>query len=159
MSLTEDQKQTVTGWIKAGASLNDVQKRLAEELQISLTYLDVRLLVAELNVVPKEKEKPQEAKPAPEPEPATAPLNADGLNDDPPLPGGGNVSVSIDQITRPNAMISGKATFSDGQRAEWYLDPMGRLALDPVTPGYRPSQEDVMTFQMELQRLASQQGL
>jgi hypothetical protein len=67
--------------------------------------------------------------------------------------------VTIDQITRPGAMVSGRTTFSDGQTAEWYLDQTGRLGLNPSTPGYRPSQQDVMDFQMELEKLARNQGL
>jgi len=50
-------------------------------------------------------------------------------------------------------------TFSDGENAGWYLDPAGRLALDPSTPGYRPSQKDVMDFQIELEKAARSQGL
>jgi hypothetical protein len=55
-------------------------------------------------------------------------------------------------------MISGKVTFSDGQKAEWYLDQMGRLGLNPDQVGYRPSEQDVLAFQVELQRLARSQG-
>ena len=56
-------------------------------------------------------------------------------------------------------MISGRVTFSDGQKAEWYLDQTGRLGLNASTPGYRPSKQDVMDFQMELERLAQSHGL
>ena len=66
--------------------------------------------------------------------------------------------MTIDQITRPGAMVSGRATFSDGQSAEWSLDQTGRLGLNPSTPGYRPSQQDVMDFQAELEKLARSQG-
>jgi len=165
MQLTDDQKQIVAGWIEAGASLNDIQKKLQEELELSLTYLDVRLLVSELNLVPKEKEKPKEpekkapAGDAADDDTAAAEDDADDFADDLAGLGGGKVSVRIDQIARPNAMISGKATFSDGEKAEWYIDPMGRLGLDPQKPGYRPSEQDVMAFQVELQKLARSQGL
>ena len=71
----------------------------------------------------------------------------------------GTVSVTIDQITRPGAMISGRTTFSDGQTAAWYLDQAGRLGLDATTAGYRPSQPDVIAFQTELEKLARAQGL
>ena len=30
--------------------------------------------------------------------------------------------MSVDQITKPGAIVSGKVTFSDGQIADWYLD-------------------------------------
>ena len=145
MSLTEDQRAAISKWIEAGASLSDIQKRLKEEFQISLTYLDTRLLADDLKLRLKEPERPIEAPPLPTP-------------DKPASAASGKVSVTIDQITRPGAMVSGRTTFSDGQTAEWYLDQTGRLGLNPSTPGYRPSQQDVMDFQVELEKLARNQG-
>ncbi len=55
-------------------------------------------------------------------------------------------------------MISGKVTFSDGNTAEWYLDQTGRLGIAPAVQGYRPSQEDVMAFQTELQNALAKLG-
>lgn len=146
MSLTEDQKAAISKWIEEGASLSDIQKRLKEEFQISLTYLEARLLADDLKLALKEPERPVEPPPLPAPEKTSPPAT-------------GKVSVTIDQITRPGAMVSGRATFSDGQTAEWYLDQAGRLGLNPSTPGYRPSQQDVMDFQIELEKLARNQGL
>ena len=145
MSLTEDQRAAISKWIEEGASLSDIQKRLKEEFQLSLTYLETRLLADDLKLRLKEPERPIEPPPLPTPDKAaSAP--------------GGKVSVTIDQITRPGAMVSGRTTFSDGQSAEWYLDQTGRLGLNPSTPGYRPSQQDVMDFQIELEKLARSQG-
>ena len=145
MSLTEDQRASISKWIEEGASLSDIQKRLKEEFQLSLTYLETRLLADDLKLRLKEPERPIEPLPLPTPDKAaSAP--------------GGKVSVTIDQITRPGAMVSGRATFSDGQSAEWDLDQTGRLGLNPSTPGYRPSQQDVMDFQIELEKLARSQG-
>lgn len=148
MTLTDEQKGAVAGWIEAGASLSEVQKRIREEFGIGLTYLDTRLLVDDLKVSVKDPEpaKPAETTPA-EPEPASS------------APGGaGKVSVTIDQLTKPGTLISGRVTFSDGETAAWSLDQMGRLGLEPSTIGYRPSEQDVMDFQIELQRLARSQG-
>ena len=146
MILTDDQKAAISKWIEEGANLSEIQKRLKEEFQISLTYLDTRLLADDLKLSIKEPERPPDPKPLPPPEPET------------PAPSG-KVSVTIDQITRPGAMVSGRVTFSDGQKSEWYLDQTGRLGLNPSTPGYRPSQQDVMDFQVELEKLARSQGL
>jgi hypothetical protein len=146
MSLTDDQKAAISKWIGEGATLSDIQKRLKEEFQISLTYLETRLLADDLKLALREPERPVEPPPLPTP-------------DKTPPTGPGKVSVTIDQITRPGAMVSGRATFSDGQTAEWYLDQTGRLGLNPSTPGYRPSQQDVMDFQIELEKLARNQGL
>jgi hypothetical protein len=146
MSLTDDQKAAISKWIGEGATLSEIQKRLKEEFQISLTYLEARLLADDLKLALKEPERPVEPPPLP-----TAEKTPSGVP--------GKISVTIDQITRPGAMVSGRTTFSDGQTAEWYLDQTGRLGLNPSTPGYRPSQQDVMDFQMELEKLARNQGL
>ena len=146
MSLTEDQRASISKWIEEGASLSDIQKRLKEEFQLSLTYLETRLLADDLKLRLKEPERPVEPPPLPTPDKAAASAPAS------------KVSVTIDQITRPGAMVSGRTTFSDGQSAEWYLDQTGRLGLNPSTPGYRPSQQDVMDFQIELEKLARSQG-
>jgi len=148
MTLTDEQRKSISEWIEQDASLSEIQQRLKDEFQISLTYLEARLLADDLKLRLKDHER--------EPEPVAAP--ADAENSTPAAPPG-TVSVSIDQITRPGSMISGKVTFSDGERAEWHLDQMGRLGLNPGTPGYRPSQQDVMDFQPELEKLARSQGL
>jgi hypothetical protein len=147
MELSEEQKLVIAAWIEAGAGLSEVQKRLKDELGVSMTYLEARLLVDDLRLRVKDPEKPAAAKEEPSllaPEPPSAT---------------GKVAVSIDQITRPGAMVSGRVTFADGEKAEWYLDTAGRLGLNPTTPGYRPSQKDVMDFQTELEKAARAQGL
>jgi hypothetical protein len=48
--------------------------------------------------------------------------------------------------------VSGKVTFSDGKRAAWYLDQMGRLGVSPEEQGYRPPAGDVEEFQTQLDR-------
>lgn len=144
----------VKAWLEAGAGLPEVQKRLREEFQVSLTYLDTRLLVDDLKIQLRDPEpEPQPAKPPAEPEP---PL--DEAPPSPPPAAGGKVNVTIDQLQKPGTMISGSVTFSDGEKAAWYLDQMGRLGLDPDKVGYRPSETDVLAFQVELQRLARSQG-
>lgn len=148
MTLTEDQKAAVFQWIQEGAGPSQIQKLLKEQFQITLTYLETRLLADDLKLNFKEPELPPQPPAPPEPEPE--PIDPATL---------GKVTVTIDQITRPGSMISGKATFSDGQKAEWYLDQTGRLGFNPNTPGYRPSQEDIMDFQVELEKLARSQGL
>lgn len=50
MNLTPEQKQAVASWIAAGDNLSTVQKKLSEQLKISMTYRDVRFLVDDLNL-------------------------------------------------------------------------------------------------------------
>ena len=153
MTLTDEQKSAVATWITSGLGLSDVQKRLREDYNLPLTYMETRFLVDDmkLTLYDEPEEIPEVAAPD------DAPLPAEAIADD-PLPAVGGLNVTIDQIARPNTMISGKVTFSDGEFAEWSLDQMGRLGLQPTTPGYRPVEADVIKFQTELQRLARTQG-
>lgn len=146
MNLTDEQKKEVAAWLAGGASLSEVQRRLKDEQGISLTYMDVRFLVDDLKLEVQEQPRQSEA---------IDRLEA-AKQEAVPVPTG-SVTVTMDTITKPSALVSGKVTFSDGQTAEWVLDQTGRLGLNPSQPGYRPSQEDVVSFQQELQRVV--QGL
>ena len=50
MNLTPEQKQAVSSWVAAGDNLSAVQKKLADQFQVSMTYRDVRFLVDDLNL-------------------------------------------------------------------------------------------------------------
>ena len=123
MNLTEEQRKQVAAWIAQGAKLGEVQTRLAAELGIKLTYMETRFLVDDLKLVPKDPEPPKVVEPPAAAKPALSakPVpSEEELADVTPLPaGGGKVSVTVDQITRPGAIVSGKVTFSDAQMAPW----------------------------------------
>lgn len=53
-SLTPEQKAAVSSWIAAGDNLSAVQKKLREQFQVSMTYMDVRFLVDDLNLTLKD---------------------------------------------------------------------------------------------------------
>ena len=171
MHLDDAQQQRVRQSIEQGAQPADLQKLLADEFGLRLTYMEVRFLLDDLKLRPKDRE------PAPPPSVADSPAGSASARtpvlsrstdaapassaapespDEEAVPG--EVSVTVDQITRAGAVVSGKVRFSDGQSAEWYLDQMGRLGLAPAQKGYRPSQQDVMTFQVELQNAMAQLG-
>src|SRR5208282_6083064 len=155
MNLDEAQRQRVTAWILQGAKLSEIQTRLAAELNLKLTYMEVRLLVDDLKLTPKDPEPPKVVAP-PVPPPAASPTKLTVEKNPVPeatLPdSSGNVSVSVDQLAKPGAIVSGKVTFSDGQTAEWYLDQTGRLGVVPKQAGYKPSAADVQEFQLALQQ-------
>lgn len=149
MELTEEQKSVVRGWAGEGRTLSQIQAALRNELGISLSYMDTRLLVGDLEIALAEKAAPA----APSPTisaPAAAPEAAGP---------GGKVSVTLDELIPPHAVISGKVTFTDGTRADWYFDDLGRLALNPTQPGYRPTEADLLDFQRELRELVKTRGL
>lgn len=157
MNLTEEQRQRVTAWILEGAKISDIQNRLQSEFGIKLTYMETRFLVDDLKLTPKDPEPPKvpEAKPAEKSPLKTKPIAPEEMND---VSGGGKVSVGVDQIARPGAIVSGKVTFSDGQNADWYLDQTGRLGVVPAQQGYKPSQSDVQEFQTALQNELAKMG-
>src|SRR4051812_26193884 len=114
MKLDDAQKKQVAQWIEQGAKLSEIQTRIAAEFKLSMTYMDVRFLVDDLKLVPKDPVKaPEPVLPTPPPPPAPAaaaqPEPVHDL-DEPALPpvGATNVSVSVDQIARPGALVSGK---------------------------------------------------
>jgi hypothetical protein len=164
MNLDEGQIAKVREWIDQGLKVAEIQTRLAEQCGVRLTYMEARLLLDDLKLKPRDlpgRDKSADAVlggAAPAGQPSGAGLA--GTKEGPAgAPGGnGRVSVSVDDIARPNALVSGKVTFRDGQAADWQIDQMGRLAVMPKQQGYKPSQADVMDFQMELESILARLG-
>lgn len=140
--LTPEQTSELKQLAATGASMSDIQRHLKDAWGHSLTYMDTRFLALDLGLEikseAKPEPKPEEAKPAPVPT--------------------GEVTTTIDTLTLPGALVSGKVTFSDGESAIWMLDQTGRPGLDPDTPGYRPTPEDVKEFQIQLRELLQKSG-
>jgi hypothetical protein len=160
MNLDETQRQKVAAWIAAGAKLSEIQTRLASELNLKLTYMEVRLLVDDLKLTPKDPEPPKVVVP-PVSAPAANPAKLTAEKKPAPagtLPASG-VSVTVDQLARPGAIVSGKVTFGDGQQADWHLDQTGRLGVVTKQQGYKPSAADVQQFQVALQNELARMGL
>jgi hypothetical protein len=145
MSLNPEQKETLAAWLREGASLSDIQKRLEETFEIRMTYMDLRFLVDDLDLEVA----------------ATAPKFDDPKKDMQSVggPPPGTVSVTLDKVARPDALVSGQVTFSDGMTAQWSLDQMGRMSLTAKQPDYRPSEEDLKEFQTSLSEAVKKAGL
>ena len=137
-----------------------------------MTYMETRFLLDDLKLQPKDGQSPKTTtvelgKSAPPvqkevPEEREEEL-AEDLEEEPesePESAGptSGVSVVVDQLARPGAVVSGKVTFSDGQVADWYLDQLGRFGVSPKQQGYRPSQPDLMAFQAKLQNELAKMG-
>ena len=191
--LTDEQKDAVRAWCAEGADLNAVQTRLDEEYGVRLTFLDTRMLIADLGAEAgaSEREKERRAaaekearekaereaeQAAAEEEAVMAAVRGEGAVDEddddlgmaqggglPPEPelpeASGSVSVTVSSVTPPGMMIAGTVTFGDGESADWYLDQMGRLGMNPKNPDHRPSEGDLMAFQKELQETIRKQGI
>lgn len=160
MQLTQEQILAVKDALNNGASISDIQKLLAEKFSISMTFMETRFLLDDLDL---------ELKSAPEPKKDENLSGDDGLDiskvpetpkaesaaDAPQGEGqsSGEVEVSLSQIQRPGFMASGTVRFSDGVSAEWGLDNAGRLTLGGPIPDYRPPDADIPVFQSKLYEL------
>jgi len=187
--LNDEQTAAVRAWADEGADLPVIQKRLGETFDVHLTFMDTRFLVADLGIELKtEEEEEVEETPAElsvdhevagsngsvtEPgetsDPAQAPPAEDDATGEAEAGGGEGtdpgaapleeVTVTISELQRPGMMANGSATFANGQVAEWYLDQMGQLGMNPTDPEFRPSPQQMLAFQQELQRVAQQKGM
>jgi len=169
MQLTELQKDKVRQWAAEGASLSRIQDLLREELDIRMSFIDVRFLVLDLNATIKEKEKPKEIEKSRSPEvptsnhdentESTEDTEEDDFEPSPdPAHGTSTVSVSLSRIAQPGFAVCGDVTFSDGVKANWGITARGELSLAGAAPDYRPSQADVREFQTQLRNLLSGGG-
>ena len=152
-------KATLRTWADEGAELSDFQKRLAEELEIKITYLETRFLLEDLGIELKPKEEPE---PEAEAEDESSDEVTDAVPEDfaPDAPAdAGDVTVTVDSVLRPGALISGRAEFAGGKSAAWWLDQMGRLGMDPSEPDFRPSDEEMRAFQIALQKKIQETGM
>jgi hypothetical protein len=172
VELTVEQKQKVSEWAEAGATLNDLQSRLKAEFGLTMTYMEARLLAMELEV--RLKDKTVKAPPVAEAA-AVAPVTAEEemdeafegpgpesfplAEDEEEVPGVATFAMAKDELVVPGALVSGTVTFSDGMEAKWFLDQTGRLSLKAGHAGYQPPQVDVPKFQQELEKILVKMGM
>jgi hypothetical protein len=140
--LTPEQIHALKQWAAEGANMSDLQSHLKEDFGFTLTYMDTRFLILDLGIELIQEVKAEVKKP-----------------EKPALIATGVVTTTMDSLTLPGAMVSGKVTFSDGETAVWMLDQTGRPGLDPDTEDYRPTQEDILVFQTQLRELIKKSGL
>lgn len=147
-SLTEDQVSKIRSWAESGDGVPEIQKKLRDEFDIRVTYLETRFLLEDLKI---------DLLPTPEPEPKKE-EEPDGVDEEVEEAVEGAVKMSVDSLLRPGAIISGKADFGGGKIVSWWLDQMGRLGMDAGDPDFRPSEEQVLSFQTELQKVLRKNG-
>ena len=156
--LSDAQIEQLHAWVSEGAQLAEVQKHLVEDFGFSVTYMDARFVALDLDLQFVKEEVIEEAKPeealnteeqaaetteSPSPSPI-APESEGGFQP---------VTAAVDTVARPGAMVSGTVSFSDGEKGRWMIDDMGRPSVDPDTPGYQPTESDLMDFQNRLRDL------
>jgi hypothetical protein len=177
MTLTPEQTKAVSEWVAAGDSLYTVQKKLSDQFKVSMTYMDVRFLVDDLNLQLKDMAPKVDASDVSKAPPAAKPpAEKKGFIDkakeklglapgageaapeeEAPEPASG-VSVTVDKVNlNPAAMATGTVTFPGGVTGKWIVDLQGRPGLVEVSkPGYRPSAADAQAFMQELSQALQQ---
>lgn len=144
MTVTAEQLEMVRQWASLGVDLNGIQKNLAAECGVHMTYMDVRFLLLDHGIEIATAAVPvEEKKPAPAPEPESAPQPA----------ADGKLVVTLDELTLPGTLISGKVAFASGTRGGWQIDQLGRFAWNALEG--QPTPEELQAFQMELTKLLS----
>ncbi len=130
--------------IAEGVSLSDIQKELENEHQIVMTYMDLRMLVADLEEIQWKKEEVEEPEVENEVQETLEPKD--------------EVEINISSIVRPGCVLSGDVTFRSGIKADWYVDQYGRMGMDPKGEE-TPTESELQEFQQALQMRISQQGM
>ena len=163
--------------LDGGMSLSELQNQLAERFDLHLTYMELRMLTADLQVnwskqdakveAARPKTKPAQAPGAPAAgAPADNPEYEDGEEEAPGTPDAdasdtkpeadgalrGKTTVEVSKLVRPGAAVSGTVKFGSGASGEWYLDQFGRLGFIPDEGSGKPDQQDIQEFQVEVQK-------
>jgi len=160
-SLSDDQISTIKAWAESGDVLADIQKKLNDDMEVKVTYLETRFLLEDLKIelLPEPVPEPEAEE---EPEGASSEADGEAIPGDPEsdkIPAEDEAAVTIDKLLRPGALVSGKVTFAGGNSAAWWLDQMGQLGMDPVGEEFKPNEAQMMSFQKELQAAIQQSGL
>ncbi len=151
----DERKQIVYQLLSEGRSLSDIQSYLHREKNDPITYMELRLLLSEMpdaKLPEKEPPKPTPTTALHSPNASPSPTTASGA------PPKGKLSISVDQMPQPGAMLSGFARFSSGAKAHWYLDEMGRLGIEPELGSDKPTNQDMQEFTTEMRKLLQRSG-
>lgn len=159
MTLTPEQANAIRQWVAEGESLSAIQNHLRADFGLHPTFFDVRMAVMELGLQVKNKVAQVAADDVTKAKLPPKPAASGAAPTPPEPPAAGEVTVTVDTIQAiPGAIVSGSATFSDGTKARWFFDQMGRFAFEPELPGYQPSPEDFRAFQQKLQAALASRG-
>ena len=151
---SEEQKREITQWVADGMGLSELQKKLDSEFGIVMTYMDVRFLVDDLDLSLVDLE---EATPEKDEDETVALEDTSAELGEAESVGG--VQVEVDTVVPPGAMASGSVVFSDGVSKSWTIDQFGRLGLTGGQDGYKPSEDDLMEFQRQLEASLRGKGI
>lgn len=151
--MSNEQLEMVRRWAGYGVDLNGIQKKLAAECDVHLTYMEVRFLLLDNGI---EIARPQE-KPAPAPDPAPEPAQEQPAAQPEPSPGAAvKPVVTLDDLQLPGTLLSGKCSFPSGTNGSWQIDQVGRFGWTQLNG--TPTPVELQAFEMELRHILSRMG-
>ena len=169
----EERNRVIMEKLNEGMSLSDVQKFLERECGLRMTYFDLRMLAADLQVDWEKQDRPKadtsidvSKAPVQRPQPPQPqPQPQEGADDDEqpedggeeqatpaPAPADGHSAIVLDETPIPGAAVSGTVTFPSGASGRWVLTRDGRFGLEPDEGSAQPTEDDYAVFQQDLQR-------
>ena len=172
----------MASWVAAGDNLSADPEKAGEQFKLSLTYMDVRFLVDDLNLAQGPGAQGRaptwqagraagagKEGPAREGQGKARPGQGDA-EEPPEEPGRGAEDLRRAAPGRSpfgrqghpdsGAIASGTVTFSDGVTGKWIVDNYGRPGLTEISkPGYRPNPADAQAFMQELNLAMQKRGL
>lgn len=151
MKFTDEQTSDVVDWLGQGRSLSDIQQALKVDYNLTLTYMELRFMVDDLEI-PLNGDEAQASD-------ATSEEASETVLEPEPVLEQSGVQIDVDALVLPGALVSGSVTFSDGESLKWQLAATGQLGLIPGdNPDYRPSPEDIQSFQDQLEDVLRSKG-
>ncbi len=148
-------KSIVSELLNEGISLSDIQKELSRKHNITLTFLELRLMASELKEVDWTKQKDEMATQKKVDIENEKKLKE--LSENSEVQETGKTTVELNKVSRPGAIASGSVVFASGSTADWVLDQMGRLGLEKKYG--EPTEKDLEEFQEELHSAISKSGI
>ncbi|PCJ57204.1 MAG: hypothetical protein COA79_16895 [Planctomycetota bacterium] len=126
-------KIIVTELYDKGLSLNEILDVLVSEKEMNVTFMDVRLIVSEIederDMYEEEEVEEEEV------------IDEEGPVED--------CAIEMSSILQPGAAPQGSAKFKSGTEIKFMLDRQGRIGIEPVTEN-QPTEEELTLFQQEL---------
>jgi len=148
-TLSPKQLETVRLWASQGVDLNGIQKNLASECGLHMTFMEVRFLLLDHGIEISSPAAEQE-----KPESDSAKERADGVEGmEEASPADGRLQVTLDDLQIPGTLLSGKAVFPSGTRGSWQIDQSGRFGWSELSG--TPTPVELQDFQYELTQLLS----
>lgn len=152
VKVNNEQLEMVRRWASYGVDLNGIQKNLAAECGVHLTYMEVRFLLLDNGIEiarPQEKPAPAPTPAAPEPQPQESPLPQSSATPAATV----KPTVTIDDLQLPGTLISGKCSFPSGTNGSWQIDQMGRFGWTELNG--TPTPVELQAFELELRAILS----